>query len=342
MKRLNWGIIGLGGIAQNFSKGFLESTNAKLLAISSKNPEKRKKFENQFNIERKFSFSNYEDLINCKEVDIVYIALPNSLHYEWIVEAINNKKNTLVEKPATLNLKEIKKVEEYLLNKNLFFGEAYMYRYHPNIKLILDLIANDEIGNLLSMESFFGTNILSKKKFFFFNKKKKIDKNNRLFNKDLGGGCILDLGCYPSSFSLLIASWINKLNYKNLKISKIIKEIGETGVDIDSCGELMFEGGFKSKIGSSFKNDLGKKTIINGEKGSIIINDTWLGEGNIIKMNDNSEKIINTKKGKNLYSYQISDISKNILNGINKPAYPGMSLEETMLNMKILEEWGNA
>lgn len=342
MKRLNWGIIGLGGIAQNFSKGFFESTNAKLLAISSKNPEKRKKFENQFNIEQKFSFSNYEDLVNCKEVDIVYIALPNSLHYEWIVEAINNKKNILVEKPATLNLKEINKVEEYLLNKNLFFGEAYMYRYHPNIKLILDLIANNEIGNLLSMKSFFGTNILSKKKFFFFNKKKKIDKNNRLFNKDLGGGCILDLGCYPSSFSILIASWINKLNYKNLKIAKITKEIGETGVDIDSFGELMFEGGFKSKIRSSFKNDLGKKTIINGEKGSIIINDTWLGEGNIIKMNDNSKKIINTEKSKNLYSYQISNISKNILNGINKPVHPGMSLEETILNMKILEEWGNA
>ena len=92
MKRLNWGIIGLGGIAQNFSKGFFDSMNAKLIAISSKNPKKIEKFKDQFNIEQKFTFKNYEDLIDCKEVDIVYIALPNSLHYRWIIEALNKKK----------------------------------------------------------------------------------------------------------------------------------------------------------------------------------------------------------------------------------------------------------
>ena len=343
MKRLNWGIIGLGEIAQKFSEGFFETQNAKLIAISSKNSKKLEKFKDRFGIEQKFTYNNYEDLINCKEVDIVYIALPNSLHCKWIIEALNSKKNVLVEKPATLNFVEVKKIEKILHKKNLFFSEAFMYRYHPKIKLVLDLINNNEIGNLFSMESSFGVNILSKKKFFIFNKKKKIDTNNRLFNKTLGGGCILDLGCYPSSFSLLIASLIKKLNYKNLKISKISREIGKMGVDVDSYGELLFEDGFISKIRSSFKNNLGKKTVINGDNGSIIIDDTWLGEGGIVKINiDNKfKKIINTERNKNIYSYQISSISKNILEGINKPEYPGMTLKETVLNMKILEEWIN-
>ena len=67
------------------------------------------------------------------------------------------------------------------------------------------------------MESFFCKNLLTKKKFLFFEKKKKIDLNNRLFNKNLGGGCILDLGCYPVSFSVLVASLIEGINYKKFK-----------------------------------------------------------------------------------------------------------------------------
>ena len=92
MEKLNWGIIGLGGIAQKFSEGFFDTPNAKLLAVASRNLEHLEKFKDQFNIEQKFSFNNYEDLINCKEIDIVYIALPNSFHHHWIVRSLKNKK----------------------------------------------------------------------------------------------------------------------------------------------------------------------------------------------------------------------------------------------------------
>ena len=103
MKKLNWGIIGLGAIAQKFSEAFAQTSNSLLLAVASNNPQKLESFKKQFFIEDKFAFKNYEDLINCKEVDIVYIALPNSFHFYWIKECIKNNKNTLVEKPATLN-----------------------------------------------------------------------------------------------------------------------------------------------------------------------------------------------------------------------------------------------
>ena len=77
MENINWGILGLGDIAHTFSKGFVESSNAKLLAVSSKDNRKLNKFKDEFNIENKFLFDDYEDLITCKEVDVVYIALPN-------------------------------------------------------------------------------------------------------------------------------------------------------------------------------------------------------------------------------------------------------------------------
>ena len=127
--------------------------------------------------------------------------------------------NILVEKPATLNFEEIKDINRELDKKKLFFGEAFMYRYHPQIDVALKIIKNEEIEKIISMESNFGINLLTKKSFSFLIKK-KIDPHNRLFNKKLGGGCILDLGCYPSSFSLLVNSLINQTTEQNLQSIK--------------------------------------------------------------------------------------------------------------------------
>ena len=120
MENINWGIVGLGEIAHIFSKGFEESSNAKLLAVASKDTEKLNKFSDQFNIENKFLFNDYEDLIGCKEIDIVYIALPNFLHHTWALESIRNKKHVLVEKPVTLTFEEIINIEKILTIKKYF------------------------------------------------------------------------------------------------------------------------------------------------------------------------------------------------------------------------------
>jgi len=342
MKKLNWGIIGLGAIAHKFSEAFAQTTNSTLLACASNNSQKLESFKKQFLIEDKFAFKNYEDLINCKEVDIVYIALPNSLHFYWIKECIKNNKNTLVEKPATLNYLEAESVKKILNNKSIFFGEAFMYRYHPQIDYIIELINNNIVGNLISMESSFGENILTKKKFIFFKKKKKIKENDRRFNKKLGGGCILDLGCYPTSFSLLINSLINKTEISHFSLSNIFKNVGETGVDIHSSADLLFKNGFKSKVEASFKKNIGHKSTIKGNIGEIIINNTWYGNNKVIVKKKGNNEFKNFDKNKSLYSYQIEKISENILNGNKKVEYPGMNFDETLLNMKIIDEWVNA
>ena len=342
MKKLNWGIIGLGAIAQKFSEAFAQTSNSLLLAVASNNPQKLESFKKQFFIEDKFAFKNYEDLINCKEVDIIYIALPNSFHFYWIKECIRNNKNTLVEKPATLNFTEAKSVKKILSNKSIFFGEAFMYRYHPQIDYIIELIKNDKIGTLLSMESSFGENILTKKKFIFFEKKKKIKENDRRFDKNLGGGCILDLGCYTTSFSLLINSIINKTDISDFNISNTIKKIGETGVDIHSSANLLFKNGFKSRVEASFQKNIGQKSIIRGNIGEIIINNTWNANDNVILRTKGNDEFKNFDNNKSIYSYQIEKVSENILNGNKQIEYPGMNFDETLLNMKIIDEWVNA
>ena len=176
MEKINWGIIGLGNIAQSFSEGFLNVKNARLLAISSSNSSKLEYFKNKYEINDNYIFKRYEDLLNCEDIDVVYIALPNNLHFEWIIKAIKSNKKILVEKPALTNLKNAKIVSDEVINKELFFTEGYMYRYNPQILKTIDIIKSQELGKVISMESFFCKNLLTKKKFIFFKKKKKIDQ----------------------------------------------------------------------------------------------------------------------------------------------------------------------
>ena len=341
MKQINWGIIGLGNIALKFAGGFEKVDNDKLIGISSKNKQKLQKFEEEFHIEEKLCFNNYESLIKCKDIDIIYIALPNSLHYEWILKCIKEGKKILTEKPATINFSQINEIKDKISAKNVFFAEAFMYRYHPQITKVIELINENVIGKLVSIESYFGVDILNKKNFFGFKKKKKINKESRIYNKELGGGAILDLGCYPSSFSLLISSLISNVNYSQVEVLNVKKEIGPTGVDLNSYAELNFNNKFYAKIGVAFNENLGKKTKIIGESGELLIEDTWHGEPNLINIRGKNNYKVKVESRKNIFSYEIECLSKCILEDKQEPNFPGMNLNNTMINMKILEDWLN-
>ena len=339
MEKVNWGIVGLGNIAEKFIDGFKYVDNAIIKGIASKNLNKLSKFKKDLSINEKYCFENYIDLIQSKDIDIIYITLPHSLHYEHIIECLNLDKNVVVEKPATVNFEQIKSEKNILDKKQIFFAEAFMYRFHPQTTKIIELIRNNYIGNLLSMKSFFGVNIMKKKYFFGFNFGKKINKNNRLYNKKLGGGAILDLGCYPSSMSLLIASLKSK--YSEVKVEEKKLEFYETGVDINSYAKLSFDNNFESYIGTSFIEDIGKKTIIEGNKGKITIEDSWHGNPSKIIISGKYNKVLNIDAKENIYAYEIEKISKNILENNFKIEYPGLDIDETCLNMEILDNWLN-
>ena len=345
MAQVKWGIIGLGNIALKFSEGFQYTKNAKLFAISSRNKNKLQAFKNKFQIDDNYCFTNYDSLLECKDLDIIYIALPHSLHYEWVMKSIEKEKNILVEKPATVNFLQMTNIKNNLKDKNIFFSEALMYRYHPQISKVIELLKNNVIGNLVSMESLFGFDALGRKKIFGIklNKlKKKPDRNNRLYNKELGGGAILDLGCYPVSFSIFIASLISKFDFIKTKVLNKKKEIGPTGVDMNSFAELYFENNFKSTVGASLTQNLGKKTKIVGTKGELVLNDTWSPfNPSLIQINGENKETIEIECHDNIYTYEIEALSKCILENKKEPDFPGITLNETLKNMKILDEWLN-
>ena len=337
---VKWGILGLGNIAYEFAKSFYNTNNAKLIAVASRSSDKLNTFKKDFKIKDEFLFSNYEELINNKEIDIVYIALPNNLHYRWISKSLDIKKNIFVEKPSFINFEECKLVFEHKNFKEIFFGEGFMYRYHPQLLKVSEIINNKVIGNLISMKSDFGKNLIYKKNFFGF-LKKKIDKNKRHFNNELGGGVIFDQGCYPLSMSIFIASLIKDVNYEYFETKGIKKTYEFNDLDIESSIDIIFDKKFTSQISASFKNNLGSKTVIIGDEGQIIIKNSWNPNVGEIEVINNNQKKYNFKNVKSIYSLEIENISNDILENRREASFPGVNKKEIFINSKLINEWAN-
>ena len=337
--KINWGLIGLGNISNIFGDAFQNTKNSNLLAIASKNDQRLNTFKQKYFIESNFCFKDYERLIKCDKVDVVYISLPNSFHKEWIDKCLFYKKKFLVEKPAFNNFKDAKEVKDKILKEENFFSEGFMYKFNPQFKKIIELVKNNEIGKIISIKSSFGVNLITKKKFFFFEKRRKIDPEGRLFSKKLGGGCILDLGCYPISFSTSLISLQNEINFEKFVIVNCKKEVGETGVDIDSRLEYIFDNEINVEVASSFKKNIGRKSIIKGTKGTIIVDDTWIDGKTISLVKDNNKKEYKFDNTINPYTLEIDNVSQSILNKSNCCLFPGTTFNETLINTKILNDW---
>ena len=163
-----------------------------------------------------------------------------------------------------------------------------------------------------------------------------------MYNKELGGGAILDVGCYPVSFSIFIASLISKFDFSKTKVLNTKKEIGPTGVDMNSFAELNFENNFKSVIGASLTQNLGNKTKIIGTKGELVLENTWTSTNlSMIKITGENKEIIEIGCHNNIYAYEIDILSKCILENKKEPSFPGMVINETLGNMRILDKWLN-
>ena len=338
---LNWGIIGLGNIAYQFAKSFYNTNNSKLIAVASHSRSKLDAFQDKFKINNEYLFNDYNQLIKNKNLDVVYIALPNIFHLEWVLKALEVKKNVLVEKPAFIDFEKSKLVFNHPNFNKIFFGEGFMYRYHPQIIKICEIIKENQIGKITSMKSNFGTNLILKRSFFGLMNKKKIDKKKRIFNKELGGGVIFDQGCYPLSMSLFIASLLKNIDYENFEIKNMKTDYEIENLDIESSIEIIFDKKFKSSISTSFKNNFGNETLIYGDDGEIILENSWNCDSGQIEVKGKYPNKYNIGISKNIYSLEIENISNDILNNKFEASFPGMNKKEIYNNSKLLHKWIN-
>ena len=217
-----------------------------------------------------------------------------------------------------------------------------MYRYLPYFSKLKEIILSKSLGDVTEIKSNFNSKIYKQKEIFGF-KIKKPDYSNRLFNKDLGGGAILDLGCYPLTFSTFINSLTHNVELKDISFEKVKKEYCESGVDIFSSLNLNFNGKFNSNITCSFKDNFNQSTEINFEKGSILIDESWVPNKKmtIHIINQDNKTVMNFENNENIYSYQIESISNQLLSRKFKPIFPSLTIEEIEINSNLLDRWIN-
>lgn len=339
MRKINWAIIGGGQIAKLFAKSINQSTHGKFVSIASKNLENRKYFFKKFGSQLKI-LNSYEDLLNDDSIDVVYIALINSLHKEFIIKSVLKKKNILVEKPAFLSVQEFNECRSYLNKSNTFFMEAMMYLHHPQFQTILNFIYNNEIGEVLEIKSFFGNRI--NKNLFGINLKNIKDKHQRLFIPDIGGGAINDLGCYPVTLSMIIAGANQKIKFVTPKKLEAFGSVTSTGIDQNSYAKILFNNGVKSKIAVAINKKFKKPTLIKGSKGTLIIQKPWTPGSNyqfFLKKNGYTKTYNYQTMNINLYCHEINYVNQSIIEKKKQADQIGMNLEMSENCIKILDEW---
>ena len=330
---IRWGVIGIGNIAEKFAESIKEVDNSKLIAIASSKQKKLINFGNKYNIQNSYRFNTYDSLLECKEVDAVYIATINISHFDLIVKSINAGKNILCEKPMTVNFQEASKVFNLLKSNNLFFAEAMPYRFHPQTKVITDIIKQGEIGEIKSVEIKFGFAVSRLLQFF--------SPKNRLFNS-IGGGAILDTGCYCTSFALLMAKLVNNNSDLSMfKLTNVSGTINRKKVEDLASAKIIFKNGLEANIETSFIKKMKNDVVINGTNGEIIIPNPWFPE-KISNIEVHNKSTSYTKEIRSAHSSRaniikvVSDlIEKNLKEGL----YPLMSWDDSINNMKIINQW---
>ena len=328
---INWGVVGVGSMANKFAEAIKEIKNTKIFAAASLTKKKSDKLLKFFDIKDNYFFDNYEELIKCKEISSIYISNLNHSHENIIIKAANANKNILCEKPMTLNFDEAEKVFNVINKKNIFFLEAFAYRSHPQTEAIKHFIKNNELGAIKKIELSFGY------------KTRRINSKSRIYNKSVGGGAILDVGCYTTSYALLLAKIIYpEIDLNEYKLDNISGNICETGVDDTAGADLVFSNKLTVNLKTSIRNEMNNNCTIYGSKGKVIITNPWLPEKKSffeIYKNDNSyyKKFIESKYS--IYANQINQFNKKVIKNDKLIDNTLMTYQESLINMKIITEW---
>jgi len=181
------GIMGIGGIATTMAKTLQEMPDVIAYAAASRSLEKAQTFAKEYNFTK--AYGSYEELAKDEEVELIYLAMPHSHHFEYAKLCIENGKPVLCEKAFMANAKQAKEIVLLAKEKEVFLAEAIWTRYLPSRKMIDDVLKSGKIGEITSLSANLGYDI---------------DEVPRIINPELAGGALLDVGVYPLTFASMV------------------------------------------------------------------------------------------------------------------------------------------
>jgi len=327
--KFRWGILGTGNIARVFAKGIANSGNGELFAVASRNLIDAQSFAKEFDVT--VQHGSYEALIEDPEVQVVYIALPNVLHSEWAIRAANAGKHILCEKPLAINYVEAKNIVDAAKRNNVFLMEGLTYRCHPQTAKLIELLRAKVIGDVRIIQATFSFQA-------------DRNSNNRALSNDLGGGGILDVGCYSISMARLIAGVaLNKEYAEPLEVYGAGHVGSENLIDEWAICCLKFQNDILAQVATGVYLAQENVVRIFGSEGKMFIPSPWVPGGRepgitkifVQKRGEDKPQEISTETKMGLYSLEADMVA----NSIEMRQASVMKWEDSLGNMRTLDRW---
>lgn len=318
-KKVRWGILGTANIAlKKVIPAMQKGDFCDIAAIASRDSEKAKKAADKLSIKR--FYGSYEDLLADKNIDAIYNPLPNYLHLEWTIKSAEAGKHILCEKPLGMNAQEVRKLIKVRNKTNVKIQEAFMVRTHPSWIKVRELIKQKRIGNLQAITGFFS----------YFND----DKSNIRNKPEMGGGALMDIGCYCINIARFI------FDEEPQKVSGLIEKDMETGIDKLTSAMLDFPNG-QATFTCSTQLVPYQRMQFFGTNGRIEVQIPFnipIDSPTKIFIDDGKDlsgKNIETLKFKSVDQYAIQGdlFSKAIMENSNQ----AISLEDSFMNMSVID-----
>ena len=248
---VKWGVLGTANIAGGCTiPGMKLAANCELYAIAGRSEEKVQRYKEEFGFEK--AYVGYEKLLEDPEVTAVYIPLPNNLHKEWVIKALDAGKHVLCEKPLGLNLKEVQEMFEAAEKNHVLLMEAYAYLHTPYIAALRQEVESGRIGAMDYIETAFVTSGYT---------------DDIRIRRQTGGGAMYDLGCYCTTMIL-------SLTDSEPEYVKADAEFNEEKIDLFTSALIKFKNGVRAAFNVGMilgvdQNTRWDRLYIHGSKGSI-------------------------------------------------------------------------
>ena len=323
MSKVKWGVLGTANVAAwGTIPGMQKSESCELYAIAGRSLEKAERYKSEFGFEK--AYGSYDELLEDKDVEAVYIPLPNHLHLPWVTKALKAGKNVLCEKPMGLNAEEIREMYKTAEKCGVLLMEAYAYLHSPYVKSLKKDIESGVIGDIDYIDTAFVT--------------QGYKEDIRLY-KDMGGGALYDLGCYCTTMIL-------SLTDSEPEYVLADAEFNEEGVDVFTSALIKLKNGVRAAFtvgmifpaGSDARKD---RLYIHGTKGTIHSDAEYNQSGELCyTIVSDGKKIDRKVLVRQNYALETEQLGRCIENGEKPFVAPGFSIRNAKLLDQILEKIG--
>ncbi|TDY45287.1 putative dehydrogenase [Alicyclobacillus sacchari] len=313
-QKLRWGVLGCADIAvRKVIPGIQKSQTGSVIAVASRSQEKADAAATQFGIAR--AYGNYEELLADRDVDAVYIPLPNHLHKEWTIRAAQAGKHVLCEKPIALSAAEAEEMVVACAKAGVLLAEAFMYRHHPRYERISQIVRSGEIGVIRGIHATFTFNNAS-------------DFGNVRYRREWGGGSLYDVGCYPISAARLILA-------DEPVAATAVGFTSSQHDDVDMMVSGLVE--FPNAVGLTFDCAMWaapRNTLeVLGSDGRIEVANAFVGEDLSIKVITSRGERVEAFPNLDAYTLQADDFADALLNGGSLRFQPA----DAIANMRVID-----